>query len=146
MKNTDIRYFRLYSGESLVAEVLGLENDSENHIVGAIITYPMRVDIDSDMSGRPVMNMVEWIPIALVKERKMVLKFSDVQIELTPSDRMKKAYVGFTEKIKKAEGSYLIGDAPREDDYASMDEMQDGLGTLEELIESLRSKKSGRLH
>lgn len=139
---TEIRYFRLYTGENLVAEII--RNDYTSDAIA--ITYPMRVDIDVDMSGRPVMNMVEWIPIALVKERRMLLKHSDIMIDLTPSDKMKNAYLGFTEKIKKSEGSYMIGDPPREDDYGNMDEMQDGLSTLEELIESLKHKKQGKLH
>lgn len=140
----EIRFLRLYSGENLVTQVIKNKDANTEFMT---ISYPMRVDIELDMEGRPMMSMVEWVPIALIKEREMPIKNSDIMMELTPSERMNKAYVNFTDRIKRAENQYVISEEPADSkDYESMDEMQDGLGTLEDLLETIKNKRRGTLH
>lgn len=110
----NIRFMRLDTGENIIARVTTNENGIDAYL-------PLLVLIDMDDIGRPVLQLIEWIPVSLVEERACQIDKNKVVLNLTPTFFMKKTYTDFVAKLEKAEK--LITNNQQQDSYSDIEEM-----------------------
>jgi hypothetical protein len=119
----NIRFIRLDTGENLITRVT---TDDKN---GIYAYFPLLVLIDIDDVGRPVMQLIEWIPVSLVEERTCQIDKKRIVLNLTPTFFMQKTYNEFVVKLEKTTGNMSTIDQQQstQDSYREIEEFLSGL-------------------
>lgn len=132
----EIKYkiVRLNTGEDIIGACL---IDEENHCIS--IENPMHVMVKRMPGGlKTMLVMMPWLPLEIIEDDFATINYQDIVTVIDPKESFIEYY---TSMVEQFQNRMEIDQRIEEDEEDDVDEE-----TMQEMLNSLKESKKGRLH